>query len=191
MSNPAEFRAWVDESTSDHVKDPGAYVLVAAISNTTLEQDTRERIANLRLPGQKKLHWRDENDHRRVVITQAVVDCDLEHVVVVRSGAVTDHPERRRRKCLERLLHELALRKIEDVVFESRGPADDRRDLEMLNALRGQHYIPTTVRISHRIGRSEPMLWIPDAVCGAVTSDRTGNPDHRSVLEAQMTVIEI
>lgn len=30
-------------------------------------------------------------------------------------------------------------------------------------------------------------MWIPDAVRGAVTSDRTGKPDHRPVLEAQLT----
>lgn len=147
MTGPGQFRAWVDRSGSDRAKDPGAYLLAAAIGRAAIEQDIREAISRLRLPGQSKLHWRDEDEHRRVVITQAVAGCDLEHLVIVRSGAVTDRPERRRRKCLERLILELATRRVEDVVFESRGPADDRRDIQLLNALRGQRYICTGIRI--------------------------------------------
>ena len=76
------------------------------------------------------------------MITHAVAGYDLEHLVVVRAGAANDRPERRRRKCLERLLHELETKAVDDIVLESRGPADDRRDIEMLNALRGSTTCP-------------------------------------------------
>ncbi|HYO17987.1 MAG TPA: hypothetical protein VES02_04880 [Dermatophilaceae bacterium] len=45
--------------------------------------------------------------------------CDIEHLVVVRAGAANDRPERRRRKCLERLLYELELKAVADIVLES------------------------------------------------------------------------
>jgi len=61
----------------------------------------------------------------------------------------------------------------------------------MLNALRGQRYLSTGIRLTHVVGRLEPMLWIPDAVCGAITSARTGDPDHRTALESRLTLIEI
>lgn len=191
MSAPTTLRAWVDESGSDHIHDPGTYVLAAAIGRQDSEPTIRDQISRLRLPGQVKLHWRDEGEKRRNAIMRAVAACELEHVVVVRAGAVDNRPERRRRKCLERLLFELELKAVSDIVFESRGPADDRRDIQMLNALRGQRVVSTATRITHVVGRHEPLLWIPDAVCGAVTSTRAGVHDHQQVLASQLTLIEI
>lgn len=191
MTPEQTLRAWIDESGSEWAQDPGTYVLAAAIGRYEAEQAIRDRISRLRLPGQVKLHWRDENTKRRSKITLAVAGCDIEHLVVVRAGAVDDRPERRRRKCLERLLYELEVKSVYDIMLESRGPADDRRDIQLLNALRGQHYLSTAARLTHLVGRHEPMLWIPDAVCGAITSARTGDPSHRAVLEARLTLIEI
>ncbi len=191
MNPEPALRAWVDESGSDWTHDPGTYVLAATIGRPDAELGIRDQISRLRLPGQVKLHWRNEDTKRRSRITHAVAGYDLEHLVVVRAGFVGDRPERRRRKCLERLLYELETKAVDDIVLESRGPVDDRRDIEMLHALRGQRYLPTAIRLTHVVGRHEPMLWIPDAVCGAVTSARTGDPSHRAVLEARLTLIEI
>lgn len=191
MTSGTTLRAWVDESGSDRAHDPGTYVLAAAIGRPEAESGIRDQIRSLRMPGQVKLHWRDENLKRRARIAHAVAGYDIDHLVVVRTGAFDDRPERRRRKCLERLLYELDTRAVNDIVLESRGSADDRRDIQMLNALRGQRYLPTATRITHVIGRNEPMLWIPDAVCGAVTSARTGDASHQAVLETRLTLIEI
>lgn len=191
MTSRSPLRAWVDESGSDHTRDPGAYVLAAAIGRREAEPETREQITRLRLPGQVKLHWRDESDRRRTAIARAIANCDLEHLVVVRTGSVSDRPERRRRKCFERLLFELETKTVSQVVLESRGPADDRRDVQMLNALRGQHYLSSSLRITHVIGRTEPMLWIPDAVCGAVTGARTGTTVYQRALHTRLTLVEI
>lgn len=191
MTTIQAMRAWVDESGSDHTRDPGTYVLAAAISRPPTEATIREQLQRLRLPGQIKLHWRDEDPARRLAITHTVAACDIDHLVIVRIGADHERTERRRRKCLERLLHELEARNIIDVVLESRGGADDRRDIQMLNALRGQHYLSSGIRLTHVVGRYEPMLWIPDAVCGAVTSARIGEPSHQSILKQRLTLIEI
>ncbi|MGL5861316.1 MAG: hypothetical protein ACRCY9_08680 [Phycicoccus sp.] len=191
MSTEGTLRAWVDESGSDHARDPGTYVLAAAVGRHDAEPTTRHQMSQLRLAGQVKLHWREESAKRRQAITGAVAACDVEHLVVVRAGAVDDRPERRRRKCLERLLYGLELRTVSDIVLESRGRADDRRDLDLLSSLRGRQHVSANVRLTHAIGRSEPMLWIPDAAAGTVTSSRTGEPRHRQVLEEQLTLIEI
>ncbi|MFV0460699.1 MAG: hypothetical protein ACK5MT_18225 [Actinomycetales bacterium] len=191
MTAEPTLRAWVDESGSDRAQDPGTYVLAAAIGCSEDEPVIREQISRLRMPGQVKLHWRDENTKRRSTIAQAIAGYKLEHLVVVRAGRVDDRPERRRRKCLERLLYELEAKAVTDIALESRGPADDRRDIQMLNALRGQRYLSTAIRLTHVVGRLEPMLWIPDAVCGAVTSARTGDPGHRAALQPRLTLINI
>ena len=176
MSNTGSLRAWVDESGSDHVQDPGTYVLAAAIgrrgprgshSRTGLPAAaTRsEQVALARRGRTPARHHRERRRRLRYRLRGRRTHRRNQ-----------DRAERRRRKCLERLLLELERRVVTDVVLEFRGPADDRRDIHMLNALRGRRYVSTSIRLSHVIGRLEPMLWIPDAVCGAVTSSRTGNP---------------
>ena len=187
----SEVRAWVDESGSDHVQDPGTYALAAAIGRLRDEDEVRRQLQRLRLPGQVKLHWRDESERRRTSISRAVAGLDLQHLVVVRCGADLERTERRRRKCLERLLYELEAQTVTEVVLESRGGSDDRRDIQMLNALRGQKRLGAAIRLTHVVGRSEPMLWIPDAVCGAITSARTGTPTHQEHLRSKLTLIEI
>lgn len=184
-------RAWVDESGSDHALDPGTYVLGAAISQLDHEEEIRRQVACLRLPGQVKLHWRAENERRRTTISRAVAALDIQHLVVVRSAAHHERMERRRRKCMERLLYELETESVTEVILESRGSSDDRRDIQMLNALRGQKAVSAAIRLTHVVSRREPMLWIPDAVCGAITSARTGTITHQEHLMSRLTLIEI
>lgn len=191
MNDDGPLHAWVDESGSDRTRDPGTYILAAAIMRASLEDVTRERMRGLQLRGQAKLHWRDEGDARRHGIIRAIAACEIEHLVVVRHSTAQDRPERQRRKCLERLFFELGNRRVAEVVLESRGPADDRRDVAMFNAMNGQRILTAALRVSHRIGRHEPLLWIPDAVCGAVVGVRTGNDQYQPVLRNRMTVTEI
>jgi hypothetical protein len=113
---------------------------------------------------------------------------------VARSGELhpgrDERPERRRRKCLEQLIPHLETLSVTDLVLESRGRADNKKDVDMLNALRSQHRVTASL-VRHEIGRREPLLAIPDAVCGAVTAMRIGNSSYRSILGEQLTMIEI
>jgi len=65
----------------------------------------------------------------------------IEALVVVRQGPETDKSERGRRKCLETLLPELTRYGCTHLVIESRGARDDRRDRDMLDALRAKKEI--------------------------------------------------
>lgn len=191
MSSTFHQRAWVDESLSGRVGGHVTYVLAAAIGPSATEMDIREQILALRLPGQVKLRWHNEDARRRTTIIRTVASCQLTYVAVVRTGAVNERPERQRRKCLERLWYELELVGITDIVLESRGQADDDRDIELLNKLRGRHLVSTDIRIRHAVGRQEPILSIPDAVCGALASSRAGDPQYQAMLANRLTVVEI
>ncbi|MHA6751662.1 hypothetical protein ACX31A_12405 [Dermacoccus nishinomiyaensis] len=188
---PSLLRAWVDESGSIHSLDPGTYVLAAAIGPVASEQDIRATMQQLRLPGQKKLHWRDERPLRHRKISSVIAGLEQTHLVVVRTSDPRDTPKRQRNKCLERLVIELEALRVAQVTFESRGPADDRRDLELVQALRGVHRLGSGLRIHHQPGPSEPLLWIPDAVCGAVTSARTSTGEYLDALGERVTIIQI
>ncbi|GAB3266046.1 hypothetical protein GCM10027456_50000 [Kineosporia babensis] len=93
----------------------------------------------LLLKGQRKLHWRDEQDKRRLMISETVAALPIEALVVVRHSDPGESMERRRRKCMEHLLQELD--GCDELILESRGPADDRRDRTHLDALRRSHAV--------------------------------------------------
>ena len=59
------FSAFVDESELSAPDGLGVYLIAAAIVATDQLDATRDAITALRLGGQRKLHWRDENEARR------------------------------------------------------------------------------------------------------------------------------
>ena len=180
--------AWVDESGSNSAKDPGTYILSAAVCFAEDVEVSRATTGKLLMRGQRKLHWIDESTQRRRKIIDSIATLPLEHVVVVRSHPESrDKPERRRRKCLERLLIELEALQVNAAVLESRGTHQDGLDMKMLSHLRTRHTV-STIRLHHKTGPSDPMLWVPDACCGAVVDDRCGVPEFFSQIEGKTTI---
>ena len=76
------------------------------------------------------------------------------------------------------------------LILESRGPADDKRDRVLLDTLRSKRQVDV-LRLDHRRGPEEPLLWIPDALCGAVASARIGDRRWWEVIQDQIHVTEI
>lgn len=175
--------AFADESQSGRALDPCTYMLAAAVCDGPALRTAREAVVALLLKGQHKVHWRDEGGKRRQEIAEAVAALPMQHLVVVRDGRAGERPERRRRHCLERLLHELDQLGVATVTFESRGPKDDKRDRDMLDALRAARAV-ADLRIQHVAGPREALLWAADAVCGAVAQSRTGDRAYLETIEA-------
>ncbi|MEU8244798.1 hypothetical protein [Nonomuraea sp. NPDC048916] len=182
------FTAWGDESGSSHRLDPGTYMMAAAMGEPDKIEGIRDAMGGLLLRGQRKVHWRDEAPNRRVMLIDAIADLPVEGFVVVRSAGVQDRAERLRRKCLELLLLELSALGCGHLVLESRGPADDKRDRMMLENMRRIKQIDSTLRLAHEPGPSDPMLWIPDVICGAVGQARVGEAKYLDKIESRLTV---
>lgn len=183
--------AWVDESGSNSSLDPSTYIMAAAITTVDQTEVVRAAMASLLLPGQVKLHWRDERARRQRQITDEIAAMSVEHMVVVTSPhADRSAPERRRRLTLEILLPGLAELGVDQVILESRGLSDDRRDRAMLDHLRRQHIVDASLRIDHRVGRGEPLLWLPDALCGIVSANRCGDARLFELVAHCVTVIQ-
>lgn len=186
------FMAWVDESGSKRAQDPGTYLLSAAITTEHQAEEARAKMESLLLPGQVKLHWRDEQRPRQRLIARTIAELDVEHLVVV----TTPHPEshnfeRRRRLTMKHLLPELEALGVSRATFESRGRADDQRDRRMLDTLRADRSMGSLLRIQHQPGRSDPVLWVPDALCGIVTEMRCGDLELWELVQAKVTLREI
>lgn len=171
--------AFVDESGSNSRLDPHAYLLGAFIVPASRVDDVREAMLRLRLPGQRKVHWREESLRRQLAITREIGELDLSAIVVAHVDA-NRKPEQRRHRSLATLLPELQQCGVERAEFESRGPKDDARDRRLVDNLRRSHRLDRSlqpVRIDHTPGTAEPCLWAADALCGAAVAHRTG--DHR------------
>lgn len=195
-SPPPEIRtraAFLDESLSDQRRDPHVYLLAAAVCDQAALLPARDAISALKLRGQLKLHWHSESDKLRQLITETIAGLPLDHLVVVRDGRPGERTERRRRHCLERMLYELDQLKVATATFESRGPKDDQRDRRMLDALRSKQHVSAHLRITHVAGPHEPMLWVADAICGAIVRHRTGDQTYLDTVrdDRLVRIIEI
>ncbi len=183
------FAAWGDESGSYAREDPGVYLLGAAIADDAVVDDLRSAMRALRLPSSRpKLHWRAESGARRLEVVETIARLPVEGFVVVRQGSVRDRLERRRRKCLELLLRTVTELGCDALTLESRGAADDRRDRQLLHWLRTSGQLQSGLVMSHAAGPADPVLWIADALCGAVAHERTGEPHYLKAIESRVTL---
>lgn len=181
--------AWGDESGSQPGFDPGTYLLSAVLLDDGDEQVARTAMAALRLPGEKKLHWHAASADRRLEFVEAFASLPLCGIVVVHHSA-TANDRRHRRKCLEHLLPHLAALSCTTVTLESRGGAD-ASDLDIVQKFRAQRVLSTELRLEHRLGRAEPVLWTADILCGAVVQHRVGNSSYLDKLGGLIEIRDI
>lgn len=182
------FSAWGDESGSVAHADPGVYLMAAVVAEPSIAEELRDAMRPLLLAGQKKVHWRGDSHARHDLVAAVVAELPIDAVVVVRRGPDGERDERRRRKCFETLAPLLAGLGCTELTLESRGVRDDRRDRDMVDALRASRRLDARLRLEHTPGPADPLLWIADAVCGAVVADRVGRSRWLSLLERRTTI---
>jgi len=78
--------------------------------------------------------------------------------------------ERARRCCLERLLFELEQFGVTEIWLESRRATQDRRDMRLIDSARDKRLVSQSTAVNFARPTGDAMLWIPDAVAGAVTA---------------------
>lgn len=184
------FLAFGDESGSDRQLDPDAYILAAAVIDPEHVDDVRGMAHELKLPNARKAHWRDDSAKRHDAVITMISKMPIEGVIVVRQGGSDERPERRRRKCMEPFLTSVEEYGCSHLMLESRGPADDNRDRTLLDTMRAKKQ-SDVLRLDHTPGPEEPLLWIPDALCGAITAFRTGEKRWLEVIAERIHITEI
>ncbi|MEU4289777.1 hypothetical protein AB0E63_16255 [Kribbella sp. NPDC026596] len=63
-----------------------------------------------------------------------------------------------------------------DVWLESRSAGPDRRDVRLVDSARRKGLVPSGLVVRFARPLDDPMLWIPDAIAGAVTAATLGEP---------------
>lgn len=185
--------AFIDESEPLGAGNSGPYVMVATLpqcGEMADLQDLRRSLVALKPKGAIKLHWYDNVGALKDETVSVISAMPLAHWAVVVHPEAGDRSERTRRACITRLFWELdRLDVVDRVVFESRGQSDDRRDMAMVQALRASRVIGSRMRVEHVRGSSEPLLWLPDAVCGAVNGRVTGRDLWAGRLDHQLRIV--
>lgn len=181
----------VDECEA--IREGHTYSLAASLIETKKLDDVRDAMRALTPPGMAKLHWHDaETTTQRLQLAQAVADLRfVEHIVVVLAGHAAERPERRRRRCMARLLTELHDLAVEHVLIEAREPKQNARDRQFLDSMRAQRRIPATLRMDHEPGPAEPALAVADIVAGAVLASYSGEGRCRKLIEHKLTELVI
>jgi len=181
--------AWGDESGSQPSRDPNTYLMSAALCEEEDVPEWRKTMLDLRLPGEKKVHWHGSSDVRRHELVEAVAALPMAGLVVVHT-AEGSSDRRHRRKCLEFLLPNLAELRCEHITLESRSGLD-RSDLDLLHKFKAQRVITAGLRVHHEVGRLEPALWVADVICGAVVQSRVGNHEYLASLGAAIELHQL
>lgn len=184
-SNPGSLRAFLDESTATRAGGLQEYLVGAALIPEADCDRVRQQLRTLLLPGLIKVHWTDEGEPRRRRIVALIQELGPITVVVSHLDAPRRKVERYRRKTLETVYHEFVGMELFDLTLECRTPELDAYDRAHLVALQGQG-LDSRLRIDHRRGGDEPLLWIADAVLGAVNAAHSGDPRHLERLESTL-----
>ena len=182
---PVARTAYADESSRVRADQ---YLLASVIVADQQADRHREALLRLLHRTQRRLHWRDESSKRRALLVSAVRQLPCTGAVVTATGVTPRRQERARRKCIERLLAELADQGITAVVFERRHEELDARDRAMVAALRRQRSVPAWLRVSWVAAADEPLLWLPDIVAGAASLAAAGDATYWEELAATFLV---
>lgn len=154
--------AWGDESI--RISAPTPTYLMAA---TILQEGTDTSHLEVFKPkGASKLHWRELTDKLRRKSLEEIASLDGFTVMIACSPLPKKKQERGRRRCMELLLPELEARGVELLTLESRVLQMDRKDIDMLQALKSKGVVPD-MRLRHAHASDEPRLWVVDQILGA------------------------
>lgn len=81
---------------------------------------------------------------------------------------------------------------VSDVSIEARTESLNRRDMRMLDALRSRGTLAAGLAVTFARPIQEPMLWLPDAIAGAVSAHLRGRDSHPyELLKRELTVHRI
>lgn len=150
------------------------YLLGAVIADPQQCDEIRRQLKTILPKGAPKLHWRQMKPAEKTAATTVISAFDIAHLVVIATPMDRRRQERARAACMERLLWELGRLGVSHAILEQRTQSLNDRDMRLIRYLRGKQTIPSSLRVEVGQPSSEPMLWVPDQVLGAVGDLHTG-----------------
>jgi hypothetical protein len=144
--------------------------MAAVVADSSDADDIRQVLLGLTVQREVRLHWVAESTKRRDLIAHAISTLDIAAIVTVGSPMDRSKQERARRCCLERLLFELDQFGVAEIWLESRRAAQDGHDMRLIDSARDKRLVARRTTVNFARPTGDAMLWLPDAVAGAVTA---------------------
>jgi hypothetical protein len=146
--------AFVDESCRGQ-----RYIVAAAIATPGNLRRLRRDLRGLLLPGQRELHFNDQQDPRRRVVADAIARLPIEVRIYHRTRE--RYFESARQECIKRLTDDLLAADGHRLVLDSRGELD-KKDESTIRTIFAGHPFEDRFNYEHLESTCEPMLWIAD-----------------------------
>ncbi len=146
--------AFVDESGR-----PGRYLMCVVLVAPAHLAEVRQALIALRMPGQRRLHFKPEGDRRRRLILDRIAALPIRANVYQRPG----QPVQARTVCLRAMTADLLRVGVTRLVIE---PVDglERRDQSTLINEMQRLKRPNGLVHEHVAAHLEPNLWMADAI---------------------------
>lgn len=168
---PAAATAFVDESFRRSADGHGLFLLAAVTVPDDGQAAAERRLRGTVAPGQRRWHFRDESATARRRFIAVLAEREMAGVQAMTFCVWTPSQrktEQARVRALWSLLAELPHLGVNRLVIESRQEHNDRKDRrEILGAQRVGVAAPDLV-YRHGQPKLEPLLWLPDAIAGAI-----------------------
>ena len=185
--------AYGDESVRrSGVPDP-VYLLGAYIADEDQSDLVDALSVYVRQSG--KLHWRDHTSRTKRAVCKTISEYDAYYLVVAASPIPEGKGEERARR---QALHYLSVlldgdSGVDSLVLESRQRKQDENDKRIIALAQQNNVLASGFRVSHRFGREDKRLWVPDQVIGALGDHRAGSDagDNWSMIADRVRVEEI
>ena len=188
----------IDES-GDDVGGSHRYVIGAGVLLRSAGQlgDVRievEQLLTLTANRSRPFHWRKEGPVLRSAIIELIGELDLQVYAVLGSAPLRHDIEFVREECLRELFRSVSHHEVDRVVIESRERStsvvgQNRRDFGTLIEARHAGELLPAVHYEW-VPKEEPLIWLADAVAGAVLAAERGEADWLQMIgQVTRTVI--
>ena len=149
--------AFVDES-----ERPGRYLMCAVLVAPAHLTEVRQALLALRMPGQRRLHFKPEGDRRRRLILDRISALPVRANIYQRPG----QPMKAREVCLRAMTADLLAAGVTRMVIEPIDTLVHQDRGAIIEELRAQHRLGS-LAYEHVTAHLEPNLWAADAVAWA------------------------
>lgn len=147
---------------ADETKQNGYLMVVSAILPCDLNQ-SRRTVRDLVLPGQRRLHMKNESDSRKKLILSTLGRMAVE-AVVYDAGKRYRTQREARAACLQTIVKDAALRGHTGLTLEIDQTLEQWDKQNLIEATRAAGY---TMHYGHETASAESLLAIPDALAWA------------------------
>ncbi|MGH4001074.1 MAG: hypothetical protein ACRDTJ_26860 [Pseudonocardiaceae bacterium] len=140
----------------------------------------RQAARSLLLPGQRRLHFAKEQDHRRKTILSVIASLPVSAAYAAERGDSLDT----RSACWHALVPMLLASNVNELVIERLAGVEARDEGDVGDALRKADMVGA-LSYRHETHRAEPILWLADAVAWATGAKGDWQRRVACILRAQ------